>query len=140
MNVYDFDGTIYAGDSMIDFTIFCFCHRLRLVVYIPRMAKGIFMYCLGRMEKTRMKESYFSFLQGIDDIDRMLDSFWKKHKEKICDWYLKQKREDDVIISASPDFILKPICELLDIRCLIASEVDKTAENFTVLIVMGKKR
>ncbi len=34
------------------------------------------------------------------------------------------RKEDDVIISASPEFLLRPICNRLGIRHLIASRVD----------------
>ena len=40
-------------------------------------------------------------------------------------YYLAQKRPDDVIISASPSFLLCDICKELGIGTLIASEADE---------------
>ena len=40
-------------------------------------------------------------------------------------YYLAQKRPDDVIISASPSFLLRDICKELGIGTLIASEADE---------------
>ena len=39
-------------------------------------------------------------------------------------WYMKQQKEDDIIISASPDFLLRPICKRLGIHSLNASNVN----------------
>ena len=47
------------------------------------------------------------------------------------DWYLNQRKQDDIVISASPKFLLTPICDRLGIRHLIASEVDPITGMFT---------
>lgn len=36
MNVYDFDGTVYRGDSTVDFWLFCLRKKLGLVKYIGK--------------------------------------------------------------------------------------------------------
>lgn len=45
-------------------------------------------------------------------------------------WYLERKKPDDVIISASPDFIVRPACERLGIGHLIATTVDPHTGEF----------
>lgn len=123
MNVYDFDGTIYQGDSTVDFTRFVFRKKPGTVRYIPRQIKGFVLYGLKKIEKTQMKQQFFTFLQNID-APSMVNAFWKEHAQQIFPWYLDQRKDDDVIISASPFFLLQPICMQLGIRHLIASEVD----------------
>lgn len=81
-------------------------------------------YALGKIKTKELKEQLFSFLSGIDDVDAVVKSFWKENMNGLGDWYLKQKREDDVIISASPYFLLKPVCDELGIS-LIATPMDK---------------
>lgn len=54
----------------------------------------------------------------------MLKEFWIKNRGRIKPWYLVQKKPDDVIISASPEFLLRTICKELGISYLIASKVD----------------
>jgi phosphoserine phosphatase len=49
--------------------------------------------------------------------------FWDEHRKNIAPWYLEQKRADDVIISASPEFLLRPISEELGVR-LIATDME----------------
>ena len=53
-----------------------------------------------------------------------MEDFWAKNQHGIGEWYLAQKKDDDIIISASPYFLLKPICDKLGVR-LIATPMDK---------------
>ena len=50
--------------------------------------------------------------------------FWIDGQKKIKEFYIKTQKEDDVVISASPTFILDKICEILGIKHLLATEVD----------------
>lgn len=129
MNVYDFDGTIYNGDSTIDFFLFALKNKPSLITYLPPQIIGFFLYGLRKITKTQLKEYYFKFLEGIDTV-RLVDRFWNENHKKIYPWYLSQQDPNDIIISASPEFLLKPICKRLGIQFLIASKVDITSGKF----------
>lgn len=122
MNVYDFDGTIYAGDSTIDFYLFVLRHHPSLLRYLPGQLHAIGLYAFQKLDKTAMKQSFFSFLRGINT-DEMVNQFWHHHKKKIQPWYLAQQQPTDLIISASPEFLLEPICQQLNVR-LLGSRID----------------
>ena len=126
MNVFDFDGTIYAGDSSVDFWLFCLKKQPRLLRFFPKQMLGAALYALGRISKEEFKSRYFSFCAGISDIDSFVRAFWDKNGSKIRPWYKKLQKDDDCVISASPDFLLKEICGRLGIRNLITTNVDKT--------------
>lgn len=140
MNVYDFDKTIYAGDSSLDFYLYCIAYQPFILKYLPKQIWGIFLFKLQVITKTQMKERFFSYLEDIKNIDAIVDNFWKKNQHKIYTWYIKQKQHDDVIISASPEFLLQPICEILRIDSLIASKVDKYSGNFLSDNCYGKTK
>lgn len=140
MNVYDFDKTIYNGDSSIDFYFFCLKKDIFLVRYTYKMFIGTILYCFDKIDKTHWKEYFFSFLNGIKDIDSMIDGFWKKNIYKIKSWYMEIKREDDVIISASPKFIIEKACKSLGINNYIASEVDEKNGKFEGTNCYGKEK
>ena len=123
MNVYDFDGTIYRGDSSIDFYLFCLYSDPALIKCLPKQLWGIVLYVLKIIDKTKLKEKFFCFIKYID-IENFVYDFWNSNENKIMKWYLDQKKEDDLIISASPDFLLKNICERLSIKNLIATVFD----------------
>lgn len=124
MNVYDFDGTIYAGDSTIDFYLFCIVRHPKVLKALPKQLLGGLRYCLKLIDKKTFKEYFYSFLEMLDEPESKVADFWFIYKKKIYSWYLFQKQEDDVIISASPEFLLQPICSELGIRELFASNVD----------------
>ena len=123
MNVYDFDGTIYDGDSTIDFFLFVLKRKPSIIRYIPRQAFGFILYGMKRITKKQLKERFFSFLVSID-ANQMAVNFWEKNLHKVFKWYLDQQEKDDIVISASPEFLLRPICSKLGIHHLIASKVD----------------
>lgn len=124
MNVYDFDKTIYRGDSTLDFFRYCLKRKPGLLRYVPAQAWFFVIYSLGLIDKTRFKEGFYLFLRGIPDMDAFVADFWEKQRSGILDWYLQRQQPTDLVISASPQFLLAPICADLGIRHLIASKVD----------------
>lgn len=124
MNVFDFDKTIYDGDSTVDFWKYCLKNYPKTKKHLAHSAVNGAKFILGFMEKTAFKEDFYRFLSEIDDIDSALSDFWSIHEQNIKQWYLDMQKEDDVIISASPEFLLRPICSNLGIKYLMASKVD----------------
>lgn len=139
MNVYDFDGTIYNGDSTVDFFLFALKKKPALIRFIPKQTKGFILYGLKRIKKTEMKEHFFSFLSGVE-AEKLLNEFWAHNQRKIYKWYLNQKKADDIIISASPEFLLKPVCSILGIHNLIASKVDIKTGKFSGKNCYGEEK
>lgn len=127
---YDFDGTIYDGDSSIDFYKFCFSKKKSICKYWMKQLFFIVLYVLGIKNKTEMKEALFCFLKDFDHMDELLTLFWRQHEKKIKTWYLKKNHEQDVIISASPEFLLEKISKQLKVKALIGSVVDIKSGKF----------
>lgn len=131
MNVYDFDKTIYCRDSTVDFYFYCIRRQPGLLLYLPRQLAAFISYGLHRIDKTQMKERFYCFLQGIRDAEAYVDAFWTSHADGIMAWYRKKQQPDDIVISASPQFLLAPICARLGIRHLLASRVDIKTGHYT---------
>ncbi|MBQ2971806.1 MAG: HAD-IB family phosphatase [Ruminococcus sp.] len=124
MNVYDFDRTIYDGDSTVDFYLFCLKRHRKIAFVFPSLVVAYIKYYIFKSgSKTQFKETMYKFLKHCD-IDKDLAVFWEIHEKKIKNWYIEQRKDDDVIISASPFFLLEPIGEKTGFR-VIASDVDK---------------
>lgn len=122
-NVYDFDKTIYDGDSSIDFYLYCLRRHPVIVLEIPRIFAALLQYRMKKCTKTRFKEIFFGFLKCLPATEKTIQQFWEDNEAKIKKWYLEQKEDADIIISASPEFLLLPICERLGVR-LIATKMD----------------
>ncbi len=131
MIVYDFDGTIYDGDSSVDFFIYCMKTYPACWRQLPAIGIGTLKYMVKKLNKTQFKQCFFSFLQSIPDVDQTMRNFWDEKKNKFKRFYLARKHAHDIIISASPHFLLEPICKELGVHALIASVVDKKTGAFT---------
>lgn len=131
MNVYDFDKTIYNGDSTVDFVLYCLKRQPSLLRYFPGTGIGFVHYALGHWHKTQAKEYLYRMFQGIPDIDALLADFWQTYRRKIKPWYAEQQREDDVVITASPEFTVAPICDALGIKTCMGSIVDKKTGKYS---------
>lgn len=129
MNVYDFDGTIYAGDSTVDFYRFALMRQPGLLRLLPGQMGGILLYLAGQKSRTQMKVCFFRFLPQIDG-EALAEEFWHSHSARIRPWYRSRQQSGDVIISASPEFLLRPICRELGVAHLIASPVDVRTGEF----------
>ncbi|MBE5039589.1 HAD-IB family phosphatase [Ructibacterium gallinarum] len=140
MNVYDFDKTIYDGDSTIDFVFWCLRRKPQLAVRLLRGTVAFGGYLLKLCSKTTFKEKFYCFLLSVPDVNNWLEEFWDEHQEKIKNWYLQQKQETDVIISASPEFLLRPICKRLHVQNLLASRVDRHTGMYMGVNCYGEEK
>ena len=142
MNVYDFDGTIYRDDSTEDFYFYLLKNRPKVLKYLPNFLIDVLKYKIKAIDKTKMKETFYRYLNCLKsgEVDALVADFWDKNKSKLYSWYLEQKRSDDVIISASPRYLLEPICKELGIGTLLCSEVDKTNGDYHGLNCYGVEK
>lgn len=122
MNIYDFDNTIYDGDSSIDFFKFCLKKEKKILLDIIPISFNLFLYLTKFIEKEKFKSAFFRFLKRIDG-KKFVDDFWLENKYKIKKFYIKKHKKNDIIISASPYFLLEPIAKLYDFK-LIATIMD----------------
>lgn len=130
MNIYDFDKTIYKNDSTADFYFYCLKKHPKIIMWLPYQAFVFFLYIIGLYTKTQFKQRFYKFFKSIKDIESEVVAFWDKNQIGIKEWYKENHRDDDVVISASPDFLLKTICERLGINTLIASKVDPKSGKY----------
>lgn len=140
VNLYDFDNTIYKGDSSTDFFFFCLSKYPKNIILVPSIIFAAIKYKLKIISKTDMKEKIFSFLKNVDNIDSLVNKFWNTHDIYIKDFYLNKNHSKDIIISASPEFLLKPITDKLKVMNLIGSKVDKYNGKFLRENCHGKEK
>ena len=122
IDIYDFDGTLYRGDSTLDFFKWCLKRYPRLATIIPRIAiAGILCFGMHTASKDNFKASLYRFLTFIPWIEHEVELFWKEHEKKITGPCSPQK--GDIVITASPDFLLRGVCEKRGLT-ILASLVD----------------
>lgn len=140
INLYDFDKTIYDGDSSLDFYKFCFKKKKSIAKYWLKQATYLILYFLHLKNKKQVKEVFFIFLKDFNDIDNIIKEFWDNNFYKIKKWYINKNHDNDIIISASPEFLLKIPCKRLKIYDLIATQVDIKSGKFLSENCYGKEK
>ena len=140
MNVFDFDKTLYPGDSMSEFMIYMALRRPSVALGLVKGIPAALRYKRGRTSKTEMKGKLLSSLSRVENIEGYVKRFWDKREGRIYRWYREMQREDDVVISASPEFFLSEICGRLGIKHLIGSRFDPKTGKFTGENCYGKEK
>ena len=128
MNVYDFDNTIYDGESCLDLFRFYIKKRPELLKFLPRVLLAFTKYKMGRVTVEGALSDYGkeveSFFASIPDIHADAEEFWDSHMCNIKSFYTDVRREDDLIITASPEATVEVVCERLGIKNMIGSVID----------------
>ena len=68
-DLYDFDGTIYDGDSGVDLVLFAIKKKPKVIIYLLKSLKAVILYLLKLISKEEVKSSIFSFLKEFPDTD-----------------------------------------------------------------------
>lgn len=125
LDLYDFDGTIYDGDSGVDLILFSIRKKPSLIFHYIGCLGIVILFLLKLRSKEEMKNRLFAFVKHFSDIDEFVDEFWKKHHHKIKDfWTEKKTHKNDIIISASGRFWLEPIAKEYKVKDLFATDID----------------
>lgn len=141
MRVFDFDGTIYDGESLFDLYLYSARHDPKVFRYIAPVLRYAVKYKLGRATLEQMEygvgkmtEGYLTELsrsKRVASVEQLVDDFWDRYYARIKPWY--QPESDDVILTASFDLTVGKACRRLGVRNLVASEVDVETMKVTYL-------
>lgn len=141
MNVYDFDNTILRGDSTARFVAYCLRHYPSVWPGIPAQAVNGLLFVLKIRKKQDFKQRMLGgFLRRLRDVDAAVEAFWQENFCRVKPFYRETQREDDVVISASPQFLIAPACERLGISCFMGSPVDRHTGVFSGLNCHGEEK
>jgi len=127
MNVYDFDNTIYEGESIVDFYLFLLRYNPALITLFPKMLYMLIRYKMCKISEKELifeAEKHIKSIFDNNDINELIPKFWDKNSHKIKKFYLESKQGDDVILSASADILISEMCNRLNIKNVVASSFD----------------
>ena len=54
------------------------------------------------MTKTKARQHQYAFLKRMENLEQTLEDYWDTQIKFMKPWYLKAKRDDDIIASATP--------------------------------------
>ena len=140
MNVYDFDGTIFPTNCTVDFCLWCMNHHPKMwFTFFPEAVKLAVQRKLGRIPEYLAQRRFFGFLAQVDDFEEQIEQYWNRNEKRIAAWYLAQKKEDDLILSASPQCIIEPIAKRLGVN-FMATEYDREYGVFLNNMMYAKEK
>lgn len=143
VNVYDFDNTIYDGETLVDFVLYFVRRDFRIWKYLPKLVFIALKDMLHLFTVEDAVEAYASFLEGYyvkaGDISEAVVDFWNKNEKKIKPWYESVRKESDIIVSGTTDFILDEIMKRMGIKNYVGSSIDKKTGKFVRLCFLENK-
>ena len=143
MNVFDFDNTIYDGESTLDLFFFYIRKKPWLLKHLATVLKAFARYRKGDVKIPEIIEIYVPMVEK--DLLRVMDfendpaEFWDKHMKKIKPLYEELRSDDDLIITASPDFSIEEVCKRLGIKNALTSRVNKTTGKIEFVNIRENK-
>ena len=143
MNVYDFDNTLYDGESGVQMFFYYLKKRPWLVCYAPAMVAGLFQYKRHKVTIDQVPQKFGKifkvFVDGIEDFAADAKDFWDKHEHRLLPFYKDLHQPDDLIISAGPEPSLNEICARLGVKRYIGTVVNKEAGAFEFICFRENK-
>lgn len=143
VNVYDFDNTIYDGETLVDFILYYVRRDIKIWKYIPKLIIIAIKDALHLFTVEEAIKAYASFLEGyyvhLGDVTENVVDFWNKKEKKIKPWYAEVQQDTDIVVSGSTDFILDEIMKRMGIKNYVGSSIDKKTGKFTRLCFLENK-
>lgn len=143
MNVYDFDNTIYDGESVLHFFFYYIKKTPYLLKYIPKVFYALVKYKAGKVTVEQALEKYAPFVEEyfkkIPDIRKDAAEFWDLHMDRIKPFYKDIQEEDDVIVTASPECTMEEICKRLGIKHCVGSIINEESGKIERLCMRSRK-
>lgn len=135
--VFDFDNTLYRGESAVDFALFMIRSKRKIILWLPKIFWNLLKYKLCLVKQDDMEVQIDRFLQSClpepEDLRLLVRRFWKSHIRKLDSGIIGRIKPEDAIVTAGPAFLLLPVRKQLGTANLLCSEVDLTRKRVLYL-------
>ena len=125
--IFDFDGTLSAGDANYEFGKYCFRHSLRAWLFLPLTVFAMsFRYIAPNAAWWRQIGRRFI---NAKMVKRLAPDFIKQHKLSRFGWAAERVSDERaagnvvILISASPNYLLRPLVADMGFDYVICSEM-----------------
>lgn len=141
MRVFDFDNTVYNGESPFDFFLFGLRYRPHTIRYIFTVLYYLVRYKMHNISEEKMEAAMrgyvAEYIRDFNGVPNFAEKFWDRHEHKIKRWYAP--RPDDIFLTANFNVLTDEICRRLGVGDCISSTVDiEHPENISV--IFGAKK
>ncbi len=144
MNAYDFDNTIYDGESIYDFFMFCLKKDIWLIKFFPLVLFRLIEYKLNLLKIEKIYQTCETIINSFFkhskfNYDELIEEFWKINHKKIKKEFLDMLKEDDLIITGCPNFLIDYIKDELKVKNIICTDFDLKNKKVN-FICFGKNK
>lgn len=128
--VFDFDGTLYKGDSLVDFCKFYYQKKPWRLWFFFIQLGGFLFWKIGLLSSTRFKSLFIQYLFWDSDVEikRMSLLFWERtntFNDAVIERLVFYQKEGYtvVIASASPKLLIENACQKLQVNQVVGTEL-----------------
>jgi len=142
--LFDFDGTLSCRDSNVAFAKYCFRHSIRPWFFLPLMG----VCAISRLfvpDGIWWRENIRRFLTP-QMVKKFAPGFIKQHKLERFGWAKERVQSERdagrkvLMISASPDYLLRPLVRDMKFDAVFCSEMDKQKPWKYEFLCWGKNK
>ena len=129
MNIFDFDNTIYNGDTCKD--IVKYALKKHPFLTLNSLSKALILkkkYDKGLTSYEHAKEVMLSFIFKIKNYEEFINDFVDTHMKNIKPFYKEIQTDNDIIASASYEIWIGLFAKRLGIKHVIATKTDKNGK------------
>ena len=109
MKVFDFDNTLYRGESSLDFSLYMIRTHKKILLYLPVIMANAIKYKLCLVDRQKLGAEINKYMKLIirdeREIRHLVRKFWQTHADRLDADMLKRISPDDLIITAGLDRI-----------------------------------
>ena len=129
MRVFDFDNTIYDGESIMDVFLYFLKKDFKTIIkYAPKFIKDFIRYKFDKITVEEAMQSYGTafkqYCESFENIYDEFEKFWDINEKKVKQIYFDIQQDDDIVVSGCPYCLLKIICDRIGIKHYIGSDID----------------
>ncbi len=127
--VFDFDGTLSASDSNLEFGRYCFAHSIRPWIFAPLFLVGLIMYYFNK--HSRISRELMRCFLTKQMVKKFAPIVIKQHKLRRFGWAAEMVAHERasgnicLLISAGPDYLVPELVRDMKFDAVITSKMDK---------------
>ena len=128
MVIFDFDGTLSASDSNLEFGRYCFAHSLRPWIFLPVFLIGLLMYFFNK--HSMLSRELMRCFVTPTMVRRFAPVVINEHKKRRFGWAASQVAKEKaagnicVLISAGPDYLVPELVADMEFDAILTSKMD----------------
>ena len=127
IDVYDFDKTVVPYDSAMRYWHWCLLHRPYIIIILPFQIILSLLALCKIISVPTYKKGCFRFVSLLST-KNTVRKFWDSHEKDVYPFFRPENRDGSrkcAVVSASPDFLIREICERMKVDYCIATRHDE---------------